>query len=141
LVLICFFREQNALWAETGEDNIDMLVLMLYCMDFSSVNQLSYLKSENQLVCMLFRCRTEKIWEKETLKLKSTDMWMSKVSEDMWVIMSYNLHAGSMKQSRHNILKQNPGFMKNSAKKCRPLCLPSQHGMDNKWDERVSKCL
>ncbi len=32
--------------------------------------------------------------------------------EDMWVIMNYNLHAGSMKPIRHNIFEQNPCFMK-----------------------------
>jgi hypothetical protein len=57
---------------------------------------------------------------------------MLKMSEYMWVIMNYNLHAGSMKPSRHKNFKQNSCLMKISAKTCRPLGLPSQEGIDNK---------
>jgi hypothetical protein len=55
---------------------------------------------------------------------------MLKMSEDMWVIMTCNLHAGSMKPSRHNIFEQNSCLMKISVKKCCPLGLPSQQGID-----------
>ncbi len=65
------------------------------------------------------------IWGKETLKPKSTDTWKWKSSEDTWVFMDYNLNSGGMKQSRHNIFKQNAHLIKISLKKCRPLgCLP-----------------
>lgn len=33
---------------------------------------------------------------------KSTDVWKSQTSEKKHIVMNYNLHAGSMKQSRHN---------------------------------------
>jgi hypothetical protein len=57
---------------------------------------------------------------------------MLEMSKDMWVIMNYNLHAGIMKPSRHKFFEQNPCLMKIWAKKCRPLGLPSQQGIDNK---------
>ncbi len=50
--------------------------------------------------------------------------------------MNYNQNSGGMKQSRHNIFEQNAHLIKNSAKKCRPLGLPSQQGVDNNRDER-----
>jgi hypothetical protein len=66
------------------------------------------------LCYLLFRCRTEKIWGRETLNLKSTDTWKLKPSDDKWVVMNYNLnasagraacnynlHAGSMQVSSH----------------------------------------
>ncbi len=75
------FRVQNELRAETRGGNIDLLVLMLYCVDFTSVNWLLYLNSENQLVCMLSRFRIEKIWGQEILNPKSTNMWKSKTQK------------------------------------------------------------
>ncbi len=54
LVFGWFFRAQNVLWAESGGNNVNVLVSLLNCMDFSSVNWLSYLKSEISLpVCYL----------------------------------------------------------------------------------------
>jgi hypothetical protein len=55
---------------------------------------------------------------------------------DTWVVMNDNQHAGSMKQSRHNIFEQNPCLIKKLAKKCSPLELPSRQGIDDNQDER-----
>jgi hypothetical protein len=55
--------------------------------------------------------------------------------------MNYNLHAGSMKQSKHNILEQKPCLMKKIAKKCHLLGLLSQQGIHYKRDERERECL
>jgi hypothetical protein len=55
--------------------------------------------------------------------------------------MDYNPNSGGMKQSRHNIFEQNAHLIKNLAKKCRPLGLPSQQGVDNNRDERGRECL
>ncbi len=115
-------------------------ILNLEILDF----QLAFISlkwNENQLVCMLFRCRSEKLWGNKTLDPKYTDTWKLKLCEDKWVIMNNNLQAGSMKQSRYNIFEQNPCLMKNSAKKCRALGLPSQQDINNKWDERDRECL
>jgi hypothetical protein len=72
------------------------------CMDFSSVNGLSCIVSKNQLVSMLLWWRTEKSWRKRTLNPKSIGSWKLKSFDDELLIMSSNLHAGSMQQSRHN---------------------------------------
>ncbi len=77
---------------------------------------------------------TEKLWGKETLKPKSTDTWKSKWSEDKSVVMDYNLHVGSMQQIQHKSFEQNPCLINILAKKCRPLGMPSQQGIDHKRD-------
>jgi hypothetical protein len=60
-------------------------------------------------------------------------------SEDQWVIMKHNLHAGSMKQSRQNILEQNPCLMKSSAKNVSHwACLPSKASITNEMRESDS---
>jgi hypothetical protein len=100
-------------------------------MDFFSVNGLSCIVCENQLVLMLLWCRTEKFWlggkQKKTLNPTSTGSWKLKSTDDKVLIMGSNLHAGSMQQSGHNNFEQNHCLLKISAKKCRPLgCLPSK---------------
>ncbi len=55
---------------ETGGGSIDVLVSKLDGMDFSSVNGLTCITSENQLVFMLLRCRTEKLSGKRTFNPK-----------------------------------------------------------------------
>jgi hypothetical protein len=106
---------------------MDTRVSELDCMDFSSVNEILCIVSENQLVSMLLRCRTEKLWGKQTLRPKSTRSWKLKSIDNTVLIMGSNLNADSMQQSRHNHFEQNHNLMKISAKKCRPLgCLPSK---------------
>ncbi len=118
-------------------------VSMLDCMDFSSVNWFLCIESGNQLLSILFGCRTEKIWGKETLNPKSTDTWKSKSGEDKSVFMNYNPNSGGMKQSRHNIFEQNAPLIKLSVKKCLPSGLPFQQGVtvDSNIDERGRECL
>jgi hypothetical protein len=43
---------------------------------------------------------------------------------------------GSMQQIRHKSFEQNPCLINISAKKCRPLGMPSQQGIDHKRDKR-----
>jgi hypothetical protein len=50
-------------------------------------------------------------------------------------IMNSNLHADSMQQRRRNVFKQNHLLMNSLAKKCHPLGVPSQQGVDNNIDE------
>jgi hypothetical protein len=96
-------------------------------MDFSCVNGLSCIVSENQLVSMLLWCRTKKLWGKQALHPKSTGSWTLESIYDTLLIIGSNLHAGNMQQSRHNNFEQNHCLMKISAKRCRPLgCLPSK---------------
>ena len=130
------FWERKCALRETGGGNIYIRVSKLDCMDFSSVNGLSCITSENQLVSTLLQCRTEKIWGKRTLDPKSMGMWKSEPSEDKWQIMFCNLYTDSMQQSRHNFFEQNRLLMKISAKKCSSLGSPSQQDINNKWDER-----
>jgi hypothetical protein len=49
---------------------MDTRVSELDCMDFSWVNGLSCIVSENQLVSMLLRCRTEKVMRKTNIEPK-----------------------------------------------------------------------
>ena len=58
---IIFFGSAKCVLCETGGGNIDIQVSKLDFMDFSSVNGLSCITSENQLVSMLLQCTTEKI--------------------------------------------------------------------------------
>jgi hypothetical protein len=62
-----------------------------------------------------------------------------KTSEDQWN-HKLSLHAGSMQHSRHNVFKEDDLLMKILAKKCHPLGLPPQQGIDNKRDERDREC-
>ncbi len=62
----------------------------------------------------------------------------------MWVIMNYTLHAGSMKQCRHNIFEQNPSLMKFWRKIIAHwACLPSKALITNEMGlmgESASVC-
>ena len=105
---------------------MDTQVSELDRMDFSCVNGLSCIVSENQLVSMLLWCRTKKLWGKQALNPKSTGSWKLKSIYDKLLIIGSNLHADNMQQSRHNHFEQNHCLMKISAKRYRPLgCLPS----------------
>ncbi len=55
--------------------------------------------------------------------------------------MNYNLHADSMLQNQYNFSEQNSSLTKHLAKKCRPVGLPSQQGIDNNKDQRDRECL
>jgi hypothetical protein len=84
--------------------------------------------------------QTEKIWGKETFKLKTTYTWKSKWSEDKLVVMDYNLHVDSMQQIQHKSFEQNPYLLNISVKKCRQLGMPTQQGIDHKRDKRYREC-
>ncbi len=135
-----FWGSAKCALRETGGGNIDILVSKLDGMDFSSVNGLSCITSENQFVSMLLWCKTEKIWGKRALDPKSTGMWKSKSNEDKCQIMICSLYTDSMQQSRHIFSWQNRLLMKISAKNCRLLGSPSQQGIDNKRDESDREC-
>jgi hypothetical protein len=135
-----FFYSANALLRQNEMSNMDTQVSELDCMDFSSLNGLSCIVSANQLVSMWIWCSTENLWGKRTLNPKSKGSWKSKSIDDKLFITSFNLHAGSMQQSRRNHFEQNHLLMKISAKKCRPSGLHSQQGGGSKRDERDREC-
>jgi len=54
--------------------------------------------------------------------------------------MDSNLLEYSMQQDRHIFFTQNSALMKHSMKKCRPLGLHSQQGIDYKRYENNKKC-
>jgi hypothetical protein len=56
-------------------------------------------------------------------------------------VMDYNLHVDSMQQIQHKSFEQNPCLMKISAKKSRPLGLPSSKALiTNEMRESASVC-
>ncbi len=55
-------------------------------------------------------------------------------SKDKSVVMNYNLHVDSIQQIRQKNFEQNPCLINILAKKCGPLGMPSQQGIDHKRD-------
>jgi hypothetical protein len=120
-VLICLFESANALSAKTGgrmmETLDSWLEYKLYCMDFFSANGPSCITSKSQHVSVRLWCRTATwLWGKRTLQLKWCKIYMelkveswnqSMMSLYQHGILSSNLHAGSIKQSRHKNFEQN----------------------------------
>ncbi len=65
---------------------MDTRVCELDCIDFSYMNGLSCIISENQLVSLLLWCRTKKLWGKPTLNPKSTGCRKLKSIDDKLLI-------------------------------------------------------
>jgi hypothetical protein len=135
-----FVLSADALEQESGRDRIEILVTMLDFMDFFAMSGLLYIENGSRLSPTQIGYRIDKICGKRTFALRTTGMWKLTPINATKSGMDLNLLKYNMQQDGHKFFMQNSALMKYLRKKCSPLGLHSQQGIDYKRYERNEKC-